>query len=617
MLAGTTVTYGPVTLSNVVTRQFRQEPVYDRGEQSVMYHRFLVAVTGYCHGDPQPQQSGNQGPYTLPADTAGQSAALSHQKIRHALLHPRQPFAINVGVSGGNQATLLSAIPAAYVNPNPPPSTTEISKVDVNNGPRCKDFQISQIVANEIFRVDAEFEICVVECNEAGACSNNSGILSNVWSCTDDIDQNFKTRRTWSGQLQTVTTLLNPHAFRNFVFPPLSPGMRRDSMQFVAGDDGKTLAYTIVDQEVHFMPPRPATSWSVNHTETVSREGAIGCFVDVEVRLAGPRNADKRQLISIAAAIVEAKISAGRDPKTRIINRWSITDTVGDNESTISAVCNARRVLELDNAQVIAGIPINQIRPVDQNDFAQIAGIVGQYDPQAPPGARTGETARAAGPIGMAAAFSVYLQSPCSTQHAIYTEPLEPEPPPAPGGASPNLEVYTTAEIVGDQSTQWLSEESQEGVYTWYQVESSYTRQGLRAHCPIAKGSLLGYQNPGYAAYIPTSVVVALGHNLVKRRIRYKAERSGNPPKFPAPRNQFEEAGVTYTLLDTVIMAAVPERGPDGMLVYREERDYIYAADRDPFVEGENIAVRIGTNYDESSPNFLRSMGADEWNRQP
>jgi hypothetical protein len=53
------------------------------------------------------------------------------------------------------------------------------------------------------------------------------------------------------------------------------------------------------------------------------------------------------------------------------------------------------------------------------------------------------------------------------------------------------------------------------------------------------------------------------------------------------------------------------------MLVYREERDYIYAADRDPFVEGQNIAVRIGTNYDESLPNFLRSMGAEEWNRQP
>ena len=613
---GTEVFYGPIEFRNVMTRSFRQMPEFDDAGQNVIYHKYLIRIVGYVHGsaparahiDPQimdyvystwidPAAVDNTG------NTMG-DAALSHRMIRWSLMQPRQAFLMRTGGQ-----VLLQAFPASTTNPQPPPSSVSMTDIDVNNGPRCVELDITQIVRNSIYRVEAEFEICKVECNAQSTNSNNTLVLSNIWSCVDDIDRNFMTTRTISGTIRLATSLVNPHAFRNFAMPPLQPGMSRESMQFVATDDGLRLAYTIVDREVAFAPPKPATSWSMRHTESVSREGAIGSYVTVDVTLAGDRNVDKNALISVAAAIIDAKI--GGDPKTkRILQKYEITNEISNDGSIIHASAAAKRTTE-KNVVAIAGVQIEKLKPIEAADLANVAAIVGQYDRNLSRGARPGEVLESHGPIGLVAAFSTFLQTPCSPDHELYKQELTDDPGTATTGQTgPSLAAYTTQTLPTDGSTSWPSDEASDNVYTYYQMESTFQRRGMKAHMPIAAGT---------GATGATAVIVSLGKTLSQRIIRMKAERVGSPPSFPQAQASFADAGqgssssiVNYTLLDSVFRILVPERDPDGNKIYSEEREYIYGADRDP-IEAGVVGLTAGVNPNDSESLYTRAFGGADW----
>jgi hypothetical protein len=618
---GTVITYGSqtvVTLYNVITRGYRQQPVFDTAGQNVIYHKHIINVTGWCHGSPVARAhiDANLGDYVQstyinPADTTGESAALSHRMIRYILMQPRQAFTMKCG-----NDTLLQAFPMSTVVPVAPPSSTSQTDVDVNNGPRCTEVNISQIVANKIFRVDCEFEICKVECDASGRDTNSSLVLSNVWSCTDDVDRNFMTTRTIAGTARMSTSLVNPHSFRNVVIPPLQPGMRRDSMQFIATDDGLNLQYTVVDKEVAFAPPKPATSWHMRHTESVSRsETGIAPIVSLDITLGGDANCDKSQLISIAAAIIDAKITPAAGNKARIILNYAIAEETSDDSNIIHATCTAKRTPDKDIA-ALAGIQIDKLKPIDAADLAKVAAIVGNYDRSLSRGSRPGDTLETHGPVALVAAFSTFLQSPCSADHAIYQQQLTSDPGTPVTGPTVTPTAYTTATIPGDQSTAWATADSSDNVYVAYQMESTYERRGMRAHCPVAQGSTVGAAPPTSfagsvaAASQATSVIISLAPTIVTRVIRMVGERLGRQPVFPSPADTFTDGQVNYTFLDERRMVGTPERDADGNLTYREQREYTYAADRDPL--GTNAsALRAGVNPNDSFGLFSYAFSND------
>ena len=608
---GTVVTYGPVTFSNVLTRKFRQEPVFDQGGQNVQYTRFSIHIVGHVHAIAATKGSQIESTYTDPMNLPDGRASASHKWIRWNLMQPRQSFTF---ISSND--TLLSAGPASLANPVPPPSSTQYSQVDLNNGPRCLGFEIVQVIRNNVFRVEAEFEVCVNECNNSLQNTNTSSVLSNCWSCTDDIDRNFYTRRTISGQLRVATAVLNPHSFRNIVLPPLQPGMRRDSMQFVAADDGLTLQYTITDQEVAFAAPKPATSWRVSHTESVSREeSSIGSYVSVDVMLAGDRNADKNELISLAAAIIDAKCTGQAPRRSRIFLNYSITDETGDDGSTIHASARARRT-HRKQEPAIAGVAIDRLKPLTAGDLIAVAGIVGQYDPELSRGARPGENLESHGPISLVGAFSTYLQSACGNQHELFRTPLAQEPGTPIAGPTVNVEAYTTADLPGDESIDWTTADASDNVYTYYAVDSTYERAGMVVQLPIAQGSQstgsLGGGTTG-----ATSAFVTLAATQTQRVVRMEAERVGAPPSLPAPAEYWQENGINYYLLDSQVQVGAPERGPDGEYVFRERREYRYGADYDPLLVNGSSSLRVGANVNDLAGVYERVFSPAEWSAAP
>lgn len=608
---GTVVTYGPVTFSNVLTRRFRQEPVFDSGGQNVQYTRFSVHIVGHVHAIAATKGSQIESTYTDPMNLPDGRASASHKWIRWNLMQPRQQF---VFISSND--TLLQAGPASGAVPAPPPSSTQYNQIDLNNGPRCLGFEIVQIIRNNVFRVEAEFEICLTECNNSLQNTNTSSVLSHCWSCTDDIDRNFYTRRTFSGTLRMATALLNPHSFRNVVLPPVQPGMRRDSMQFVAADDGVTLQYTITDQEVAFAPPKPATSWRLSHTESINREeSSIGSYVSVDVTLAGDRDTDKNELIALAAAIIDAKVTGQAPRRSRIFLNYSITNETGDDGSTIHASARARRT-HRKQEPAIAGVAIERLKPLNAGDLIAVAGIVGQYDPTLSRGARPGENLESHGPISLIAAFSTYLQSACGNQHELFRTPLAGEPGTAVAGPTVQVEAYTTDDLPGDTSVDWTTQDASDNVYTYYAVDSTYERAGMKIQLPIAQGSQstgsLGGGTTG-----ATSAFVSLAATQTQRVVRMEAERVGAPPSLPAPAEYWQENGINYYLLDSKIQVGAPERGPDGEYVFRERREYVYGTDYDPLQPNGNSQLRIGTNVNDSAGVYARVFNPAEWTAAP
>lgn len=581
MTAGyTVVEYGDLKISNCLTRAFRQEAVFDDTGTDLLYWRFTVAVTGYSHS--QPNWSLSQ-LFTAPLRTDTNAAA--SEIAQRSLLPPRRPFVLRVGVTQGSPDghVLLSALPLEGAAST---GSASISNRDVNNGPRCTQFNITQVTGNNIFRIEAEFEVCKVECNSEGLTPNNSrGVLSNRWSCVDDIDQDFYTTRTYQGRLRMASASFSPHSFRDLVVPPLQMGMKRAQMQFAATPDGLHLDYTIVDREVAFSAPWPATSWAVRHTESTADHDMLG-VAEISVFLAGDRYVNKKTLIKIALQIVESRIigeaAINRQQKQYLLEHLSVTDEIGERGSiTVSAKVRRQRDAAA-GAEVVANaqVALGQLgRPIDNT-------VLDNYDYRISRFGSAGAAAPLSGPISLIGIFRSYLQTPCNDVHGIAPSSLYG--PIATDGSSGGSQTTP-----GDSETRAVISEGlspivdpvtssahRESVYTYWQMESTYKTHHLSAALPVASMSPGspgggGQSDPNAA----TTQRVRLGQPQMKRILRVKGERVGELPQVPFPTD-YTDNGVQAWLMEHSVRIGGVTQSASGQPIYRVDAEYEWVLSR-------------------------------------
>lgn len=582
MTAGyTVVEYGDLKISNCLTRAFRQEAVFDDSGTDLLYWRFTVAVTGYSHS--QPNWSLSQ-IFTAPYQTHTNAAA--SEIAQRSLLSPRRPFIMRVGVTQGSPdgQVLLSALPLEGAAST---GSASISNRDVNNGPRCTQFSVTQITGNDIFRIEAEFEICKVECNSEGLTPNNSrGVLSNRWSCVDDIDQDYYTTRTYQGRLRMATASFSPHSFRDLVVPPLPHGMKRAHMHFAATPDGMNLDYAIVDREVAFSAPWPATSWAVRHTENVGDGNLLGTG-EISVYLAGDRNVDKSALIKLALSIYEAKLLSGGSSRTTSL---SITDEIGDR-SAVSLIANVQHLKDVVPVPVQGGQAQianadNLGKPINAADIPNYNAIVSGHGSSGFPGA----AAPLSGPISLIGIFRSYLQTPCNDVHGIAPSSLYG--PIATDGSSGGSQTSP-----GDSETRAVISEGlspivdpvtssahRESVYTYWQMESTYKTHHLSAALPVASmspGSPGGSPGGGGQSdpNAATTQRVRLGQPQMKRILRVKGERVGELPQVPFPTD-YTDNGVQAWLMEHSVRIGGVTQSASGQPIYRVDAEYEWVLSR-------------------------------------
>jgi hypothetical protein len=588
----TVVEYGDLRISNCLTKEFRQEPVFDDSGTDLMYWKFTVRVVGYTHNNGGWNDTFlflRPVPSVTSPDTPDAGAAKAHimQRVR---LAPRKTFTMRTGVTANNPdgKILLTASPH-------PARSSDLSGLDVNNGPRGTLMAITQITGDNIFRVEAEFEVCKVECDDEGQAQNNTeGVLSNRWSSVDDIDENWYTVRTHQGRLRMASANYSPHDFRNLVVPGIPKGMKRAKMTFVASPDGLSLDYTITDREVAFSAPEPATSWSVRHTETTGDE-IIGIST-IDVDLTGDRYVDKKALIVLAFAIIEAKAIGGQlanaADKQFFIEELSFTDIIGD----VSAISAHARVRRHRNAPVAADGRMANIQ-VAMGQLGKVIddGVLQGYNYGRSRFSGDGEEPPLSGPIDLVGLFRCYLQNPCNDEHLI-----GPEKASEPDGVLDNSESPEVAAVISDgfdvTDDPYASPEHLEAIYTSYQIESLYHTDYLKAAMPIARetqpyepgvgGGPLGPDEP-------TCKVVTLGPGVMKRTLRISGERVGAWPQMPEPADYTDANGVTAHLMEHKCLPGTTRISAIGQKIYRASAEYEFAMTR---VLRPDEQWRVGTN---------------------
>lgn len=590
MIGQTYIRYGDLQVFNCQTRDFQQRAVFDPSGTDLLYFEFTVRVVGFLHDRSAITSLG-----MTPATFSG-NPANNHKATRY-IVEPRKSFEMRVGTDdGGTGGTVL-----LEADPAPNSNDTSLSGIDVNNGPKCTVYALTQLTANNLFRAELEFVVCKVECDSQGNAGNNrTGVLNNRWSVTDDIGENRTTVRTWQGRLRVASSRFNPMSFRQFVLPVLLPGFKRESMHFRATEDGLNLEYQIVDRESFYAAPFPATSWDYQHTATTG--DALQTFEEITVRMSADRGTDKRNLTRLCAAFIESRIvrsqNINRDP---ILEHVSFTDIGGDYDNTIVAKAVTRQV---DKSDDLVGTLVsfkNVGKPVSANDFAS---VMTNYHRDHSRDVLS-RTPIVSGPIGFMAALSAHLQSPCDSDHSMTQGIRATNTPPGSGpvfsGSIVEKLPTLSAGELPEGSSQYLNSDHHQAMYTYSQVQSSYDEKQLLVQMPIARSS------SGSSSDEDTSAFVSIGPSQLKRVVRVRCERFGAYPKLQRPVTRYtDRSGAVVRLLRKNVVPQNPVRMADGTQLFVIDAEYIYGLSKPipddmPLLVGLNPWETDGIHYTDYS----------------
>lgn len=581
----TYIKYNDVEIRNCLLRGFTQTPVFDSSETDLMFYKFAIRVDGVIYAD-KDDWSKDLGVWKTGSGSqaASKTSVTVHiSDIRAKMAQPRGDFEMIMGADadGSGGETLIEA---RHPVSNDAGKT---SGYDMNNGPRCTSFSVNRVVGDNVFSVSAEFEVCTLECGFGGEDDdkNTTNVLSNRWTCADEIDANFYTTRVMSGQVRLANAVVNPHSFRHLVIPTLQPGMKRESISVTSSLDGLTLNYRVTDKEVTFSPPAPATSWEYSHTESLGENGAVH-YGQMMIRLSGDRYVDKIELLTLAIDMMRQKILGVnlRNDVKYILRGFSATDTGGSNSSnsiTVQADVQHVRDLVVDNVKAGFG------------KFGNVpnVGMRNVWDIDESPDLPNETEAN----IASATAFSAYLQFPCSGDHSINkTESNGGQSSGTPETAERPAIAVRSIPDREFRDPQWMSNEHiNEGIYTHYVANHKYDTDQMKAALPLAQ------QEPASSS-IPASVSFGqLAQPVGKLTVRVQAERQRKSPEMPKPEDFEDDTGIKYTLMEQKVMPHGVDLDPVGVPVYRADAEYIFVLDRaiQPDEQELNIGVIPWINH--------------------
>lgn len=581
MAAGyTQIRYNGVEIRHCHTRNFRQEAVFDPADNNLSHYRYTVRVSGLLDGTTTSSHFQSAGAFTQTGEPSG-----TYRALRVALGTPRGSFEMRTGVVPGTSSgvVILQAEPYGQNSPLQDPT------LDVFNGPKCRVVELVHIAANQCFRVECEFEVNLRECTETNAKS--PGVLWNVWDVSDDVDQNLWTTRTYTGVLRTVSGTLNANSFRGLVVPHLQPGLRREAMNFAVSKDGLTLAYTIVDREVMYQPPRPARNWYFKHTE--STKDGLQMDTHISVMMEGDRNTPRRNLIELCMAFASQKIEAGviaGGVPAPIYDFFSIAEESGSSPTNrVYLEVNARNPIDADDGQlkivdkVFSGLKFRFSSNVDA--FSWIGkdpnySANTHYDSNSPP---------LEGPMSRWGAFVSYLQCPCCENHAIGdTKPTQLGGQATSTPSPTSITSVEVEQIEVSPKPSYLSEDHRQAMYTFWKCDSTYTTISGRKAMPVARSAVVGTSQEQDNA--PSVKIIRLHPDICTRTLRFSGERVGSRPQIRVPDVITEENGITQTMLNRIVKPSTSTRTPDGKELFRVDVEYQFALSRAPR-EDEELSV--------------------------
>lgn len=532
----TTLIYNGVEIRNCLTKRFEQECVYDESGTDKLYDKFIIRVAGYIH-----KMYASASPTVGVMETSSPNSGLSigptsvaanETRARRLLMEPRKPFVMRVG-----GFVLLECVPR-LTETSGDETTLEVAYGDVNNGPKPRQCNITSIINTNLLPIEFEIEICIVDC---ASPQNYTGVLNNRWAMSDQIDGDWYTTRTITGRLRVADVNINPQAVRALFVPPLQHGFKRDSIETTTSMDGLTVDYKVVDKEMFAAAPEEGTTWEGTHSLTTGDGSQT--HGEVNVWIEGPKDADKRKLIQVLAAICQQKLDLL--DLGNFITQAAIVDYLHRNRVEMRIQVNQSGAIP--NPIALLNLPDSSFGKVIElpgynRDLARVPSVFG--------------TATVTG------LFVSYLQSPCSHRHAIPTTTAAAPEPDAGEERSENSKTYTyDGQLpIDTEVANNYSQEASQGVYSYYEMEVAYPQDQNAVVLPIAKSA-----NTAADPYAPTAAIVRLAPSTAKRTVRVKAVRLGKPPLLPEAKAVIElTQGQEIHLLDVIPIFHTPQITADG-----------------------------------------------------
>lgn len=637
----TEVRYNDVVLRDCLTTAFEQKPVFSPDGQTMLYHKFTVSVQGwFLSGEGESSTVEIEQTPRSPYVTAGNRYA----SLADNIAKERCKFEMRVGVGGPAPTRILYAEPPPATAGILNSSSTLFEYYDRNGGPRVSSLNIEEITANETFKVNVTFEICIrpYDCPNGGVSASEwvrraqraYGVLSNRWTCVDMTDENRFTTRTYSGQLTLSAPAINPHDFRYLCLPPLHEGFMRKHMEFAAQEDGLKLRYSIRDEQVTVTPVGTGQQSGDSTYMRVSQKEVIGemsnqVMTHFSIILRGTPFTSRKTLIRIAAVYADAKLALFQlvkplddpDQKKAVRVRSYVMheefDSAKINQVTLSIVLERHPDAETGVRGMLSQVTQNFGNEVTGGDLAfstdrpELEEFLADYDHRRSYGNRqstvagglggpvtTEEKPLAVGVTGITAALAVHLQNECTMDFSIcagvtgeFDGTRATQIKDSRGACSTPTIAFVRRRNIPDLANENLSAADRENAYQAYSIESEYTDDQLLAAMPIAR-SVDPHYSPGSTStpFVPVNPATAqtafirLGPPQNKRVVRVSATRWGKVPQLPPPHTQFTDAdGVQYALMSKRTLPVSPVlTGNQDMRLFTVEAEYTYAMSHDP-----------------------------------
>jgi hypothetical protein len=204
---------------------------------------------------------------------------------------------------------------------------------------------VSKIIGNSTVYVDVKVKFDYMRCTgESNTRVQSQRWFYNVkslrWYYADDIDATtWLTTRRYRGKLEVIDRTVNVQVMRYLVLPPLQMGFKRISINLEESQDGMSLEFEVVDQEIFAVPPWPVSDWDGGTTLSFPRLLIGKANVNCELSVKAPKWVRKFTLLAWAMRIVDAKIhwyNSISYAASCFTEKFSVSDTFKDNSINVN-----------------------------------------------------------------------------------------------------------------------------------------------------------------------------------------------------------------------------------------------------------------------------------------
>lgn len=694
-MTGTHLFYGGVLLRDCETKNWVQDIIRDESGTDVLYSKVTLSVESTLvslveTGSSVPSASGINAPLSTIAvpNTGTENIVDRLKEVQWRLQQTRQDFwlAMNgvtsVAATGIPQdsannsysyrvvlaATGLStddlSLLAASSNASlgkidgfndgglgtPELSIDRDKVIDLNNGPKPISVNVQKVFGGRALRVNLTIEVCRCFCAPETLTTGTpptpvppvkdatkvTGVLSNRWSLTETMDEQWKTTHAIEGKLQVSDVRYKPHAMRLIVTPKLFPYAKMTSRTFATDRTGLTLAYRFELRETGPAAPVGVADWTGRYEEQSVNGGKN--LATIVVKLTGytaptvgglanandpdPHKEQKYKLLQIGQRIINARVSydrarealPGQNPATTTITDLLVVEQMDKPtiEMRASFLYADKATLNAGGGLLVSGQFGLRLLNMGKSIASDVSDVDPNYSPKwwrSPdpfPWDIDSETT-ASEAFGYGTYYDCYFQTCCSEWHSTPRGAIPPDSverdaaatqsnsyaanPPGGFGVFnaglpsanllfvPNL-TYGN-ETIGDP-VQWAE--------TWWadnQASFPYYQASVDTEFPMETGKIqmgLSAPRPMYpSGATQTAVVVQLHAGICQRIVTVVATREGDWPIMPQATAVVTHGDIVEEFLYGKVIPDAPKLMPDGKaFLYSMQVRWVYSMTRLP-----------------------------------